>query len=59
MSQISALITPDGHLIYDDMQAENVRAEARRVTAAAGRRYFSMRRVTGDVIDRYAGLSVQ
>jgi predicted O-methyltransferase YrrM len=59
MRLMTDLITADGHLIFDDMQSEQHRIEAKRVTVAAGRRYFSMARITMDPIDRYAGLSVR
>jgi predicted O-methyltransferase YrrM len=59
LATVSAHIADDGNLVYDDMQANSVRAEARQVTEQAGRRYFSMQRVTGDQIGRYAGLSLR
>ena len=59
MRLMTELIAADGHLVFDDMQSAQHRLEAKRVTAAAGRRYFSMARVTMDTIGRYAGLSVR
>lgn len=57
--RMTDLIEDDGVLVFDDMQDLALRAEVRRVTAAAGRRYLSMERVTGDEIGRYAALSVR
>ena len=38
MSKVSELVSRDGWVVYDDVHQVDVRSEAKRIVAAAGRR---------------------